>query len=36
MHTVVDAQKYPPHDTLALTFDSNPYMTHDLVLQFGL
>lgn len=35
-HTVRDATNYPLYDTLALTFDSNAYLTYDLVLAHGL
>lgn len=36
INTVNDAAGYPQFDTLALTFDSNQYLTHNLTLAYGL
>ena len=36
LHTNVDSTGTALYDTIALTFDSNPYLTHDLVLSHGL
>jgi IPT/TIG domain len=36
IYTHKDANNYPAFDTLALTFDSAPWLTHSLVLAHGL
>lgn len=36
INTINDASGYPQFDTLALTFDSNQYLTHNLTLAYGL